>query len=97
MRIVRILGPNPIEDEVQTIGEIRNASPEAVEIEAIFDVGAFNLAKHFVALETAEPLYPRLIVPGIRRVLIIRHDQTVLMNDLTPSKARGKIYSRLSN
>ena len=55
MRIVGILGPNPIEDEIQTIGEVRNASPEAVEIEAIFDVGTFDLAKHFVALETAEP------------------------------------------
>jgi hypothetical protein len=57
MRIIRIIRPNSIKNQIQTIGEIGNAGPETVQIETIFNVGSFYLTKHFMALETAEPVY----------------------------------------
>ena len=56
VRIVRIFGPNPIQDEIEAVGVIGHACPQPVEVEAVLDVGPFDLAKHLVALEPAEPV-----------------------------------------
>ena len=50
VRIIGILGTDPIEDEIQAVGIVRDACPQAVEIEAILDVGPFDLAEHFMTL-----------------------------------------------
>ena len=62
MRVVGIVRPDPIEDEIQTVGKVGHAGPETVEIEPVLDVRPLNLAEHLVSLETAEPLDPRLVV-----------------------------------
>ena len=55
VRIVRIIGTDPIEDQIEAVRKVGNACPKTVEIESIFDVGPFYLAEHFVAFEAAEP------------------------------------------
>ena len=76
MRVVRIVRSDPIEDQIEAVGEVGHAGPETVQVEAIFDVRPLDLAEHLVALEAAEPLDPGLVMAGCRRVvvLVVRHD-----------------------
>ena len=57
MTIVRIIGTDPIQYQIETIRKVGDAGAEAVEVEAIFDVGSFDFAEHFVAFEAAEPVW----------------------------------------
>ena len=57
--VVRVVGSDPIQDEIEAIGKVGDAGSESIEIEAIFNVRAFDFAKHFVALETTEPKQSR--------------------------------------
>jgi hypothetical protein len=56
MRVVRIVRPDPIQNEIEAVGEVGDAGAKAVEVEAVFDVGSFDFAEHFVAFEAAEPV-----------------------------------------
>lgn len=55
MTVVAIVRSDAIEDEVEAVGKVGDAGPQAVEIEAVLNVGALDFAEHFVALEAAEP------------------------------------------
>ena len=57
MTIIRIIGADPIEDQIETIRKIGDTGTEAVEVETVFDVGSFDFAEHFVAFEAAEPVF----------------------------------------
>lgn len=59
--VIGIVGSDPVQDQIETIAKVRDAGAEAVEIEAIFDVGPFHLAEHFVSLQTAKPLCVLLV------------------------------------
>ena len=59
VRVVGIIGSNSIENEIQTIRKVGHTSAKAVEIKAIFDIRAFDFAKHFMSLETTKPSYSR--------------------------------------
>jgi len=56
VRIIGIIWADAVQYKIETVGKVGDAGPKAIEIKAIFNVRAFNFTKHFVPLETAEPL-----------------------------------------
>ena len=73
VRVVGIVRADPIQNQVEAVGEVGNARPEAVQVEPVLDVRPLDLAEHLVALEAAEPLDPRLVVAGRRGILVVGH------------------------
>ena len=73
VRVVGIVRTDPIQNQVEAVGEVGNARPEAVEVEPVLDVRPLDLAEHLVALEAAEPLDPWLVVAGRRGILVVGH------------------------
>lgn len=69
MRIVGIIGSDAIQYKIQAIGKIGDAGSQTVQIESVFYIGSFDFAKHFVSLQTTEPVG----IPTIRHVSLFRN------------------------
>mmetsp|Transcript_29965 Transcript_29965/g.70640 ORF Transcript_29965/g.70640 Transcript_29965/m.70640 type:complete len:229 (-) Transcript_29965:50-736(-) len=94
--IVGIIRADPIQDQVQAVRKIGHAGSQSVQIESVLDVGSLHLAKHFVSLESAEPLNPRLIVPRSRGILVVCHcDETVPCSEKIMICSQARANERL--
>lgn len=71
--VVGIIRSDAVQNKIETVGEVGNARPQAVQVEPVLDVRALHLAEHLVALEAAEPLDPGLVVAGRRGILVVGH------------------------
>jgi len=58
MAVVRIVGADPIENQIEAVRKVGDARSQTVQVESVFDVRALHFAEHLVAFEAAEPEYP---------------------------------------
>ena len=65
--IIGIIGPDSVQNEIQTIREVGDASPQTVKIKSVLNVGSLYFAKHFVSFQATKPVAEQTIRKMRRR------------------------------
>ena len=56
MRIVGIVRSNSVQNEIQAIGKVGDARSQSIQVKPVLNVRSLDLAKHFVPLQSTEPI-----------------------------------------